>query len=129
MIQGSSATLAKRSILSIIEEVKKQQIRAKFKMPIHDELLFSVHRDDVVPFLKLARAIMMNHPDIISDLKIYCTAAIGLTFEPYNKDTAKFGQIELDELPDILGFEEGSVANDNQVEQIVEYLFAQRSAA
>lgn len=128
-IQGSSATLAKRSIISIIKEVKAQGLRATFKMPIHDELLFSVHRDDVVEFLHLARSIMTNHPEIVKNLKIYCTAAVGLTFEPFHKETVKFGQIELDELPDILGFEEGTIANDDQVEQIVDFLFEQRAAA
>lgn len=128
-IQGTSATLAKRSILKIKKACEEQGIRATFKMPIHDELLFSVHRDDVVKFLHVAKAIMCDHPDIVKSLKLYCTAAVGLTFEPFHKEKVKFGQIELDELPDILGFEEGTVANDDQIKQVVDFLFEQRKAS
>lgn len=124
VIQGSSATLAKRSIIKIRERIKAEGFDAKFKMPIHDELLFSVHKSQVVAFIKMAKEVMTNHPDIVRNLKIDCTASVGRTFEPYDKVKAPLGQIELDEVPDILGFVEGSKCNDNQIEQVVEYLYA-----
>lgn len=126
LIQGSCATLAKRSILSISEELKKTSLRVAFKSPIHDELVFSVHKDDVVEFLRLARRVMCNHPEIIKNLKIDCTASVGITFEPFVKDKVTLGQIELDECPDILGFEEGSKLTEEQTQQVVDYLFKQK---
>lgn len=129
LIQGSSATLAKRSILAIIKACEEQGIRARFKMPIHDELLFSVHRDDVVKFIKLAKSLMMHHPEIIKNLKLYATASIGLTFQPFDDIKAPLGQIELDEAPAILGFGDGVILDDTQIEYTVNWLFERREKA
>lgn len=124
MIQGSCATLAKRSILRVNEMIKRLGLRARFMMPIHDELVFSCHRDDVVVFLREAKRIMCDHPDIIKHLKMDATASIGRTFEPFDKVKAPLGQIELDEAPDILGFTKDSKLNDEEIQRVVEYLFA-----
>lgn len=126
MIQGACATLAKRSILSINKRIAEEGIRARFKMPIHDELVFSVYWRDAVRFIKMAKEIMKNHPQIISNLKIDATASIGLTFEPFNEKTAPFGQIELDEAPAILGFGDGVKLNDEQIEATIQFLYNQR---
>lgn len=67
---------------------------------------------------------MADHPEIVKNLKLYSTASIGLTFEPFKK--APFGQIELDEAPDILGFEDGSKLDENQIAQVIDYLFVER---
>lgn len=126
MIQGSCATLAKRSILRINAKLKETGLRARFKMPIHDELLFSVHRDDVVPFIKLAKEVMCDHPDIIKNLKVDATASIGLTFEPFHETKSPYGQVELDEAPAIFGFGDGVKLNEEQTKEIIEYLFKKR---
>lgn len=123
LIQGSCATLAKRSILSINQKLKETDIRARFKMPVHDELLYSVHKDDVVKFIKLAKSVMCDHPDIIKTLKIDATASVGLTFEPFSEDSAPIGQIEVDEAPACLGFGDGVKLTDEQIEETVKYLF------
>lgn len=128
LIQGSSATLAKRSILKIIKACEEQGIRARFKMPIHDELLFSVHKDDVVKFIKLAKSIMCNHPDIVKNLKLYATASVGLTFQPFDDKKAPIGQIEVDEAPAILGFGDGVILNDEQIQHTVNWLFERKIA-
>lgn len=107
LIQGSCATLAKRSILRIRDRLTKEGLwahqmvdpRARFMIPIHDELVWSIHYKDVPQFILLAKEIMKDHPDIIKDLKIDCTAAIGTTFEPFHADKVKYGQIEIDEAP------------------------------
>lgn len=124
LIQGSCATLAKRSAERIIKECAKRGIRVRFMMPIHDELVWSVHNEDVIEFLKVARQCMTNHPDIISKLVLDCTASIGNTFRPYDKEKAPFGQIELDELP--LEFcittEEEGRATEEEIKAVVDYL-------
>ena len=126
VVQGTCATLAKRSILRIIKEANENGLRVKFKMPIHDEVLFSVHRDDVMAFLKLARAIMTDHPEIISRLKLDCTAAIGLNFGPFDAVKNPFGQIELDEAPPGLTAIDpryvDQILPDDQVQAVVDYL-------
>lgn len=125
MIQGSCATLAKRSILRIIEATK--HLRRRFMMPIHDELVWSVHKDDVIEFLHIARRIMTDHPDIIRHLVIDCTASIGRNFEPFDLVKAPFGQIELDEAPVIPGVIQDDLKdqrlNDDQIQNVLNYLF------
>lgn len=125
MVQGSCATLAKRSILSVNRGILEHCLRARFMIPIHDELVFSVHRDDVVEFIRMAKKAMCNHPEIIKTLAVDATASVGRTFEPYHPEKAPFGQIELDEAPEILGFTKDSRLNDEEIETTVKYLFGE----
>jgi DNA polymerase I-like protein with 3'-5' exonuclease and polymerase domains len=99
MIQGTCATLAKRSILNISEKANSHG--ARFMLPIHDELLFSVHRDYVPEFIPILRKGMCNHPDIIKNLQLTVNVAVGRTFKPW--DGSKMSQLELDEAPVIEG--------------------------
>ena len=99
-IQGTCATLAKRSIPVIVENYPDPRV-ARFMFMVHDELVFSVHRDHVTPFIQLASKVMCDHPEIISNLVMDCSPAVGLTFEPWHKSKARTGQIELREAPPI----------------------------
>ena len=127
MIQGSCATIAKRSILAIRKWVRAEGLRVRFMMPIHDELVFSVHRDDAIKFLHGARRIMCSHPTIIKTLVLDCTASIGRNFEPFDKIGAPLGQIELDEAPPILGFKKDSKLSDLEIQMVIDYLFKERT--
>lgn len=130
MIQGSCATLAKRSADRIVKECAKLGLRVRFMMPIHDELVWSVHKDDVQAFLKVARACMTDHPDIFSNLVLDCTASIGNTFRPYNKDEAPYGQIEVDELPAefCITTEKDGRATEDEIQAIIDYLMKGKAA-
>lgn len=101
VVQGSCATLAKRSILNI--RGKMDRDGARFLMPIHDELLYSVHRDYVPEFIPLLREGMCTHPEIIRTLPLHCNVAVGRTFKPYDKSNPAYSQIEFDEAPVIEG--------------------------
>lgn len=98
-IQGTCATLAKRSIPRIVEMMKREGIRGRFWLAIHDEVVSSVHKDDVIRYIKLAKEIMCDHPELVSKLKLYSSASIGRNFEPYKPEKQELGQVELDELP------------------------------
>jgi DNA polymerase I-like protein with 3'-5' exonuclease and polymerase domains len=124
-IQGTCATLAKRSILNIRKAVDESGVRffdqfsaaekesarqrqqiiqsmgARFMLPIHDELLFSVHRDYVPEFIPILRNGMCNHPEIFKTLPLHCNVAVGKTFKPW--DGTRSSQLELDEAPVIEG--------------------------
>lgn len=127
MIQGSCATLAKRSILRIRQMIKEKDFRARFMIPIHDELVFSVHRDDVIEFIKAAKLQMCTHPDIIETLAVDATASIGRTFEPYDPTKAPLGQIELDEAPVLEGYIPAELKDtrldDQGIQRVLDYLF------
>ena len=127
LIQGTCGTLAKRSQLAIDREIKAAGFDARFMKLIHDELVFSVRIDQAIDFITMARRIMCDHPELISNLVIDCTASVGRTFEPYHPEKAPFGQIELDEAP-ALSFIPSSVIgqsmNNNHIGQTLEYLRA-----
>jgi DNA polymerase I-like protein with 3'-5' exonuclease and polymerase domains len=122
MIQGSCATLAKRSIIGIRKEIKQLGMRARFMLPIHDELVWSVHRSEVLDFLPVAKRVMTTHPEIIKNLKVDCTASVGNNFEPWNPKKAPFGQIELDEAPDFLGLPAGQKLDTDGIRTVLDYL-------
>lgn len=123
-IQGSCATLAKRSANRAVKQLTAEAIEARFMMPIHDELVWSVKRTQVLPFLRIVKKCMTDHPDIISDLVLDCTASVGNTFRPYDKEKAPFGQIELDELPKefCITTPEKGRANEEEILKVLEYL-------
>lgn len=105
IIQGTSATLAKRSILEYRHRCNADLARLKpltrFVHPIHDELLYSVHRDAVIDFIPAIKEIMCNHPDIVKSVPLDATASLGMTFQPFNTKTAPLGQFELDEAHEV----------------------------
>lgn len=125
MIQGSCSTLAKRSIIRINDMIERTKLRARFMIPIHDELVSSVHKDDVIAFGHESGQIMTDHPDIIKTLKLHSTAALGRTFEPFHQQKVPFGQIELDEAPEVSWLPKefhGKSLPDAQVQTVIDYL-------
>lgn len=126
LVQGTNATCAKRSIIRINKEIKELGLRARFMFPVHDELVFSVHREDAVALIALAKRVMRSHEDIFTTLKLDCTASVGLNFEPWDAKKAPKGQIELDEIQNgILDLKDGSQLTEDQIQRVVdEYLFA-----
>ena len=100
-IQGMCARLAKDSIINIRKTADPDGFR--FMIPIHDELVFSVHRDYAMEFMELLRVAMCTHPKYIKTLPLHCTMAIGRTFKPYDPNNPAFSQIELDEASPIEG--------------------------
>lgn len=154
VIQGSCATLAKRSILNIRRNVETDGVRfinqfsdaqkrtamsmvrarrsnqglARFMMPIHDELLFSVHRDYVPDFVPILRDGMCNHPDVVRNLPLSCSVAMGRTFKPFDKANPAFSQIELDEcspIEGVIGEEfDGKVLPADQIPALIDWMMA-----
>lgn len=131
MIQGSCATIAKRSIVRVNEKIHELGFDARFMIPIHDELLWSVHRDQAADFIEMARGIMIDHPDLFQKCKLDASPSVGLTFEPWDYKASPFGQVELFELPKkIVGDELADTRADNKTTQfIIDWLFEERARA
>ena len=131
MIQGSCATLAKRSVLNLIKLCDEAGLtwgkEYRMMMPIHDELVWSVHKDAVMTFLPLLRRAMVEHPDIVKSLPLDCTVAFGRTFRPFDKNNPKFSQIELDEAQQIEGIIpkelEGSKLDDTKIAELLNWMY------
>jgi hypothetical protein len=106
------------------------QIRGRFMIPIHDELVFSVHRDDAIRFIRMAKRAMCEHPTVIANLAVDATASIGRTFEPYDPKKAPYGQIELDEAPTLPGWlpveTKDQRLDEKQIQQVIHYLFEEQ---
>lgn len=117
MIQGSCAGMAKRAILEILRTADKRFFR--FMKPIHDELVFSVHKDYVLEFIPLLKKAMNTQPIFVKNLPLHCTVALGKTFGV--KD-----QIELDEAPKLDGIIPdqyiGKALPDDVIAEVVRYV-------
>lgn len=130
MIQGTCATLAKRTILRMRELVVEAGIEdmVRFMLPIHDEVLYSVHHSVAHIFIPLLRRAMCEHPSIVSSIPLDCSVAVGRTFRPFNKANPAFSQIELDEafmIPGLIDKElEGTKLSDEKVLEVIEYMMA-----
>lgn len=126
-IQGTCATLVKRSIPRTNDRIRKEKLKARFMIPIHDELLYCVHRKDAMQFIPMMREVMCDHPDIIKTLPIHATTSIGRTFEPFDPKKAPLGQIELDEAPgvDWLPDRAGQVLTDAERQLVIDYFYSQ----
>lgn len=135
MIQGSCATLAKRSILRILDKVKakgwsKREFR--FMVPIHDELVFSVHRSIVLEAIEVIRGTMIDHPDMFQHCALDAAPSIGLTFEPFDPKKAPYGQLEVFEAPPIACIPADRIGlrmTDDEVLASVDYLFHTKQRA
>lgn len=139
MIQGTCATLAKRSLLNLKKLLSAAGItfgyqgdgtlaEVRLMMPIHDELVFSVKKRVLLQFIPLLRQAMAEHPDIVKDLPLNCTVAIGRTFRPFDKENPHMSQIELDEAQVIPGIVEkdleGSKLSDDKVAELLDWMFS-----
>lgn len=135
MVQGTCATLAKRSIIRMIAEIERRGWtgKARFMLPIHDELVWSVHRDLVTEFIPVLRHIMADHKEIVPTLPLHCTVSVGRTFKPYDSKNPAFSQIELDEAEPLEGLIpkelEGQALPDDIVARVVQFVADARMAA
>lgn len=135
LIQGTCATLAKRSILRIRQWFKDHNIdkkTARFVMPIHDELVFNVNRRFALKLISIVKQIMCDHKDIFKILPINSTVSVGRNFEPFGKK-ALFGQVELDEAPAIPGLlppeTEGQILGPDDSQKVIDWLFREEPNA
>lgn len=141
LVQGSAASLTKKSMIRLNEEIKKRWTprQCSFMFPIHDELVSSVHRDIVIEYIDLKRKVMEDHPDDFKRCKLNVAVSMGRNFEPYHHKNAPLGQIELDEAPKYryeddqritqLGFipdeESGNRMSNETILKTVKYLFGE----
>lgn len=131
MIQGMCARLAKDTTQNMRSRIDSDGAKvlmpgkARFMMPIHDELVYSVHRDYLDEFIPIFREVMCHHPKYIKTLPLHCTVAIGRTFKPW--DGTPHSQIELDEAPyieGVIGKEfEGRELPKEEISKLVDWMF------
>jgi DNA polymerase I-like protein with 3'-5' exonuclease and polymerase domains len=127
LVQGTCATLLKRSILRTKTKLKAEgwtDNEARLMMPNHDEMVFSVKWNMVPEFIAIARGVMIDHTDLFPTLKLDATPAVGRTFEPWSAK-APFGQVELFEAPEasfITPGRQGERLTDDEVREVCQFL-------
>lgn len=132
LIQGGCAALAKRSILSMEEVIEAKGYDARFAYPVHDELVYSVHKSIVWPFVNDLWNVMCNHPEIVKYMRLDASAAIGRNYQAYDEKTNPKGQIELSELSKLECIPEerwGKKATQQEVEDVIAYLFEEHQVS
>ncbi len=59
-IQGSSADMIKVAMINVFNEMRKQNMRSKMILQVHDELVFDAHRDEVKTLQNIVKDKMVN---------------------------------------------------------------------
>ncbi|MGO4302174.1 DNA polymerase [Cupriavidus sp. RAF12] len=130
-IQGLCAALAKRTMKALRAKIKAAGLRARFYLLVHDELVYSVHRDDALEFMDLLYETMIDGFGLITYLKLDSSLAVGRNFQPWSLDVPH-GQIELMELnkklPCVGEDRWGKSATREERQAIIDYLFSEQAA-
>jgi len=69
-IQGSAADIIKVSMINIWKRLKKEELKSKMLLQVHDELLFEVPEKEVSIMEKLVREEMENAAELMIPLKV-----------------------------------------------------------
>lgn len=69
-VQGSSADMIKIAMINIFDEFKKQNLKSKMILQVHDELIFDTYKDEIekvktIVNEKMKSAIKMNVPVVV----------------------------------------------------------------
>lgn len=132
-IQGLCAGLAKKTILRSVVEAKAAQFKARFMLLVHDELIWSVPRKEAATFCDFLYEQMIQDSELLQGVKIDSSIAVGYTYQPFNKEYAPYGQIELMEMDDgvpcIHPERIGEKATEQEREDIINYLTIGRMTA
>lgn len=59
-IQGSAADIIKIAMIKVFNELKKQNLKSKLILQVHDELIIDVHKDEIEVVKKLLKENMEN---------------------------------------------------------------------
>ncbi|MDQ3814176.1 MAG: DNA polymerase, partial [Armatimonadota bacterium] len=76
-IQGTSADIMKLAMLAIDAEMRRQKLRARMIMQVHDELVFEVPPDEVPAVATLVERLMCDVPGEALHLRVPLTVDIG----------------------------------------------------
>jgi len=128
LVQGLCATYAKRKLYrAMFKDIPRLGLRARVMTLVHDELVVSVHREDVFKAKDYLYELMIDGEGIFDNVVIDSSMAMGRNYLAFNADTNPKGLVELMEmdknLPCIPETRWGQKATDNEVGLILDYMF------
>ena len=99
-IQGLAATVAKRTMLKVREDIQDRKIGWGARLVIwnHDEGVYSVRKEILEEFLDLLYSRMIEGGGVMRNCVLDSSLAIGRSFQPYDPVKAPKGQVELSEM-------------------------------
>jgi DNA polymerase I-like protein with 3'-5' exonuclease and polymerase domains len=127
-VQGLCATYAKRKLYRFMFEiVPKLGLRARVMTLIHDELVISCHRDDVLKCKAVLYELMIDGEGIFNNVYLDSSMAMGRNFLAFDPVKNPRGLVELNEidkkLPCIPENRWGEKATEEETATILDYLF------
>lgn len=78
LIQGTCADMVKLFEIKVDEYLKKNKLKSKLVLPIHDELMLSVHKDEMF-VIKDVKAIMEDVTDVIKSIPMIAEPEMSTT--------------------------------------------------
>lgn len=129
LVQGLCATYAKRKLYrAMFKDFPRLGLRARVMTLIHDELVVSVHRDDVMKAKSYLYELMIDGEGIFDNVMIDSSMAMGRNYLAFNAEKNPRGLVELmeldKELPCIPKERWGQRATDSETGLILDYLFS-----
>lgn len=129
LVQGLCATYAKRKLYrAMFKDIPRLGLRARVMTLVHDELVVSVHRDDVFKAKDYLYELMIDGEGIFDNVVIDSSMAMGRNYLAFNADTNPKGLVELMEmdknLPCIPEDRWGQKATEEETGLILDYLFS-----
>ena len=128
-VQGLCATYVKRKLYrAMFKDIPRLGLNARVMFPCHDEVVCSVHRDDLFKFKEYIYNLMIESEDIFSNVMIDSSMALGRNYLAFNAEKNPKGLVELMEmdklLPCIPENRWGQRATDDETGLILDYLFS-----
>jgi DNA polymerase-1 len=76
-IQGTAADIMKLAMLAVHAELKRQNLRSRITMQVHDELVFEVPEDEIEAITELAKTQMTSKPAERLGLRVPLVVDVG----------------------------------------------------
>jgi DNA polymerase I-like protein with 3'-5' exonuclease and polymerase domains len=125
-VQGLGGSLAKRAMIRMDDMIRSKGYRARFYLLVHDELIYSVPRSQVIDFCDDFYEVMIDDAGLMKNLKLDSSLAIGKTLQAWNPKSSTNGQVELMEmqkgLPCISEDRYGKRATREERKAILDYI-------
>ncbi len=129
LVQGLCATYAKRKLYrAMFKDIPRLGLRARVMTLVHDELVVSVHRDDVFKAKDYLYELMIDGEGIFDNVVIDSSMAMGRNYLAFNPEKNPKGLVELMEmdkgLPCISKDRWEKKATDEETGLILDYMFS-----
>ncbi|MGE6259321.1 DNA polymerase I [Heyndrickxia sporothermodurans] len=69
-IQGSAADIIKKAMLEMAERLKKENLKTRLLLQVHDELIFEAPKDEIETLTKIVPEVMENAVELVVPLKV-----------------------------------------------------------